>query len=82
MQRFTAQFSSIVNIEPEEHTTDVPKRELPSTIGDSPFAICKVHIPQPSGFERCLIDHCPSVPHDCYPRRYNVFERSLGGQLN
>jgi hypothetical protein len=30
-----AQFSAIVNTEPEEHTTDVPKRELPGMIGDS-----------------------------------------------
>jgi hypothetical protein len=37
--------------------------------------------PAPSGFGRCLIEHCPSVPHDCDPRRYNVFERSLGGLL-
>lgn len=37
--------------------------------------------PAPSGFGRCLIEHCPSVPHDCNPRRYNVFERSLGGLL-
>jgi hypothetical protein len=35
MQLLTAQFSAIVNTEPEEHTTDVPKRELPGTIGDS-----------------------------------------------
>ena len=33
MQLLTAQFSPIVNTEPEEHTTEVPKRELLGTIG-------------------------------------------------
>jgi hypothetical protein len=37
--------------------------------------------PAPSGFGRCLSEHCPSVPSDCNPRLYNVFERSLGGLL-
>jgi hypothetical protein len=80
MQLLTAQFSPIVNTEPEEDTTDVSKRDLPGTIGDPPFGACKEH-PAPSEFERCLIEHCPSVPHDCNPRRYNVLERSLGGLL-
>jgi hypothetical protein len=35
MQLLTAQFSPIVNTEPEEHTTEVPKQELSGTIGDS-----------------------------------------------
>jgi hypothetical protein len=35
----------------------------------------------PSGFRCCPIEHCPSVPYDCNPRFYNVFERSLGGLL-
>ena len=36
MQLLAAQVSPIVNTEPEDHTTDVPKREMPDTIGDSP----------------------------------------------
>jgi hypothetical protein len=33
------------------------------------------------GFGHRPIEHCPSVPCDFNPRRYNVFERSLGGLL-
>ena len=32
---------SIVNTEPEKHMAEVPKRELPSTIGDSLFGHAK-----------------------------------------
>ena len=41
IQLLTAQFSPIVNTEPKKHRTEVPKWELPDTIGDSPFEACK-----------------------------------------
>ena len=53
MQLLTAQFSPIVNTEPEEHTTEVPKRELLGTIGDSPFGVCKEHIRHPRDAALC-----------------------------
>jgi hypothetical protein len=80
MQLLAAQFSPIVNTEPEEHTTEVPKQELPGTMAIQRWGLQGTY-PATSGFGRCFIEHCPSVPHDCNLRHYNVFERSLGGLL-
>jgi hypothetical protein len=59
MQLLTAQFSPIVNTEPEEHATEVPKQELPGTIGDSPFGACKEHVRQPRDSDVVLSSTVP-----------------------
>jgi hypothetical protein len=59
MQPLTDQFSPIVNTEPQEHTRDVPKRELPGTICDSPFGACKEHIQHPRDSDVVLSSTVP-----------------------
>ena len=73
-----AQFSPIVNTEPEEHTTDVPKRELPSTIGDSPFGVCKEHIRHPRDSDVVLSSTAPPCLH---PRSHRGSEFGAEGGL-
>jgi hypothetical protein len=80
MQLLTAQFSPIVNTEPEDHTTDVPKRELPGTIGDSPSEPAK-NMSGTLGIRTLSYRALSLRAYDCSPPRYNLFERSLGGLL-
>jgi hypothetical protein len=80
MQLLRAQFSAIVNTEPEEHTTEV-KQELRGRIGDSPFGICNEHIRQPRDSDVVLSSTVPPCPPIAMPDVTMCLSRPWDGVL-